>query len=89
MNLYEVETRFSESLMKGNVCDISLSIIVQPKTIPTQIIFVWRIKTLENPVKQCNFFLFVFLSIYQNTYRRLQKYYAVVLCYTKAFLESL
>lgn len=51
LNSYDVAKRFSEFLMNGNVCEIILSIIVHPKTIPTQTIFVCRIKTLKNPVK--------------------------------------
>lgn len=48
--------RFSVPLINGNVCDMTLSMHVQPKNIPTHTIFVCRIKTLiaagkktENP----------------------------------------
>lgn len=56
LNVYEFVDRFSLSfsLINGNVCDITLSITVHPNAMPTQTIFVCRIKTLAKPMKYTN-----------------------------------
>lgn len=82
--LYKLFDRLSApfSLMNGNVWEISLSKIVQARTMPTQTVLVCRIKTLKSPVKQIcwldQFAKKKMRNISFTAYRKQRKVYVVV-----------